>query len=105
MAGKVVQMDYDLISEASAQFSTAADVLRSVGAMLAAVVALLRTEAFLSFGTNAALAQYVADIEQQVNNLVTICEDGFAKPLLVAIQDHQQGDVTGKHYFGRGAGA
>jgi hypothetical protein len=34
-----------------------------------------------------------------VQNLATICQNDFAKPLSQAIADHKNGDVAGKNYF------
>ncbi len=95
----VVQMDYQTIGDVSKGFSTAADVLNTVGKVLEVLIGILRMSAFLSFGTSAALAQYLDGIKQQVQNLANVCQNDFAQPLLQAISDHQHGDVTGKSYF------
>jgi hypothetical protein len=102
MAGQVVQMDYQVIGNVSKGFSDASQALTAVGKVLDAAVQVLRAAAFLSFGTTLALAQYLENIETQVNKLATDCEEKFAKPLSAAIGDHRRGDVQGKNYFGRG---
>lgn len=102
MAGQVVQMDYAVVGDVSKGFSTAADVLNTVGKVLEVLVGILRATAFFSFGTSAALAQYLDNIKQKVQNLASICQNRFAQPLSAAIGDHRKGDVQGKSYFGQG---
>ncbi len=104
MAGNVVQMDYQVIGDVSKGFSTASQVLTTVGKVLDALVQILRATAFFSFGTSAALAQYLDNISQKVQNLANICEQRFAQPLMGAISDHRNGDVQGKSYFGKPLG-
>lgn len=101
MADTVVQMDYSQIKQVSDAFNTEAETLRTVGQALNMAVQALRAMAFASMGTSLALANYLEGIEKAVENLAKVCEDNFAKPLVVAIQDHQNGDVKGKSYFGR----
>jgi hypothetical protein len=100
MAGQVVEMDYQVIGDVSKGFSTASQVLTTVGKVLEALVQILRATAFFSMGTSAALAQYLDNIKQKVENLANICENRFAQPLMAAIGDHRKGDVQGKSYFG-----
>ncbi len=95
----VVQMDYTVIGDVSKGFSTAADVLNTVGKVLEVLVGILRATAFFSFGTSAALAQYLDNIKQKVQNLANICQNDFAQPLSQAISDHKKGDIQGKSYF------
>jgi hypothetical protein len=95
----VVLMDYQVIGDVSKGFSTAADALNTVGKILTVLINILRASAFLSFGTSAALAQYLDGINQQVQNLANVCQNDFAAPLLQARTDHQNGDVAGKNYF------
>ena len=104
MAGQVVQMDYAVITDVSKGFSTASQVLSTIGKVLQTLVEMLRATAFFSFGTSAALAQYLENIEQKVNNLSQICDQRFAQPLMAAIGDHRNGDVQGKSYFGKPLG-
>jgi len=52
-------------------------------------------------GTSAALAQYLDNIKQKVQNLAKICQE-FSDDLANAISDHKKGDVQGKRYFGEG---
>jgi hypothetical protein len=99
MAGQVVQMDYGVIGKASKDFSTASQALTAIGKVLEIAIGILRATAFFSLGTSAALAQYLDNIKQKVEKLAGICENTFAQPLLVAISDHQKGDVKGKSYF------
>jgi hypothetical protein len=101
MAGQVVQMDYAVIGDVSKGFGTARDVLNTVGKVLEVLVGILRATAFFSFGTSAALAQYLDNIKQKVNNLAKICQE-FSTDLGQAIGDHKKGDVQGKRYFGEG---
>ncbi len=102
MAGQVVQMDYAVVGDVSKGFSTASDVLKTVGKVLEVLVGILRATAFFSMGTSAALAQYLDNIRQKVENLANICQNRFAQPLSQAIGDHRKGDVQGKRYFGEG---
>jgi hypothetical protein len=101
MAGSVVQMDYNVISEVSKGFGTAADVLTTVGKVLEVLIGILRATAFFSAGTSLALANYLDVIKGKVNNLAKICRE-FSGDLARAIDDHKKGDVTGKRYFGQG---
>ena len=101
MAGQVIKMDYAVIGDVSKGFGTARDVLNTVGKVLEVLVGILRATAFFSFGTSAALAQYLDTIKQKVNNLAKICQE-FSTDLARAMGDHKKGDVTGKRYFGEG---
>ena len=101
MAGQVVQMDYAVIGDVSKGFSTAADVLTTIGKVLEVAIGILRATAFFSLGTSAALAQYLDTIKQKVQNLAKICTE-FSGDLSNAIGDHKKGDVQGKRYFGEG---
>lgn len=101
MAGNVVQMDYEVISSVSKGFDTANQMLTTIGKVLEALITVLRMSAFFSFGTSAALAQYLDVIKGKVNNLAKLCSE-FSGDLARAITDHKKGDVTGKRYFGEG---
>lgn len=101
MAGQVVQMDYAVIGDVSKGFGTAASVLTTVGKVLEVLVGILRATAFFSLGTSAALAQYLDNIKNKVNNLAKVCNE-FSGDLGNAIGDHKRGDVQGKRYFGEG---
>lgn len=101
MAGQVVQMDYAVIGDVSKGFGTARDTLTTVGKVLEILVNILRAMAFASFGTSLALAQYLDNIKNKVNNLAKICGE-FSGDLANAINDHKRGDVQGKRYFGEG---
>lgn len=103
MAGNTVQMDYAVIGDVSKGFSTASDVLTTVGKVLEVAIGILRATAFFSMGTSAALAQYLDVIKQKVQNLAKLCTE-FATNLSNAIGDHKNGDVQGKRYFGAGIG-
>jgi hypothetical protein len=93
-------MDYNVISEVSKGFGTAADVLTTVGKVLEVLIGILRATAFFSAGTSLALANYLDVIKGKVNNLAKICRE-FSGDLARAIDDHKKGDVTGKRYFGQ----
>ena len=101
MAGQVVQMDYQAIQKVSDGFKTAKEALESVGKVLELLIGILRAAAFFSFGTAAALAQYLDGIKQAVQKLAKICQE-FADDLARAIGDHKNGDFAGKRYFGEG---
>lgn len=101
MAGQVVQMDYEAIQRVSQGFTTAKETLTRVGQILEVLINVLRATAFFSFGTSAALAQYLDVIKQKVQKLAKICEE-FAGDLARAISDHKNGDFQGKRYFGEG---
>jgi hypothetical protein len=101
MAGQLVQMDYQVMSEVSKGFSTAAQMLTTIGKVLEALVQVLRAMAFASMGTSLALANYLDVIKGKVNNLAKVCTE-FSQDLARAIDDHKKGDVTGKRYFGEG---
>ncbi len=101
MATQVVQMDYKVVGEVSKGFATSRDVLTTVGQVLEALIQVLRAAALLSMGTSAALAQYLDNIKNKVNNLAKICNE-FSNDLSRAIDDHKRGDVQGKRYFGEG---
>jgi hypothetical protein len=94
-------MDYNVISEVSKGFGTAADVLTTVGKVLEVLIGILRATAFFSAGTSLALANYLDVIKGKVNNLAKICNE-FSGDLARAIDDHKKGDVKGKRYFGQG---
>jgi hypothetical protein len=94
-------MDYAVIGDVSKGFSTASDVLTTVGKVLEVAIGILRATAFFSMGTSLALAQYLDVIKQKVQNLAKICTE-FAGDLANAIGDHKKGDVAGKRYFGVG---
>jgi hypothetical protein len=64
-------------------------------------VGILRATAFFSLGTSAALAQYLDNIKQKVNNLAKLCNE-FSNDLARATNDHKRGDIEGKRYFGEG---
>jgi len=98
MAGQVVQMDYAVVGDVSKGFGTARDVLNTVGKVLEVLVGILRATAFFSMGTSAALAQYLDNIKQKVQNLAQLCQK-FSDNLARAIDDHKKGDVQGKTYF------
>jgi hypothetical protein len=99
MPVETILMDYTVVGDVSKGFSTAADVLNTIGKVLEVLVGILRATAFFSFGTSAALAQYLDNIKQKVQNLAGICQNDFATPLSRAITDHRNGDVKGKNYF------
>src|SRR5260370_35895761 len=98
MAGQVVQMDYAVVGDVSKGFGTASDVLNTVGKVLEVLVGILRATAFFSMGTSAALAQYLDNIKQKVQNLAQLCQK-FSDNLARAINDHKKGDVQGTTYF------
>jgi hypothetical protein len=98
MAGQVVQMDYAVVGDVSKGFGTARDVLNTVGKVLEVLIGILRATAFFSMGTSAALAQYLDNIKQKVQNLAQLCQK-FSDNLARAINDHKKGDVQGKTYF------
>lgn len=98
MAGQVVQMDYTVIGNVSKGFNTAHETLDAVGKVLEAAIEMLRASAIFSFGTTAALAQYLSLIKDKVQKLSKACV-WFSQNLARAIGDHQKGDVEGKHYF------
>ena len=101
MAGQVVQMDYAVIGDVSKGFGTARDMLTAVGKVLEILIGILRASALLSLGTSLALAQYLDNIKNKVNNLAKVCNE-FSNDLARAIGDHKKGDVQGKRYFGEG---
>ena len=101
MAGQVVQMDYAVIGDVSKGFGTARDMLTAVGKVLEILIGILRASALLSLGTSLALAQYLDNIKNKVNNLAKVCNE-FSNDLSRAIGDHKKGDVQGKRYFGEG---
>lgn len=101
MAGQVVQMDYAVIGDVSKGFGTARDMLTAVGKVLEILIGILRASALLSLGTSLALAQYLDNIKNKVNNLAKVCNE-FSNDLSRAIGDHKKGDVQGKKYFGQG---
>jgi len=68
-------MDYAVIGDVSKGFSTAADVLTTIGKVLEVAIGILRATAFFSLGTSAALAQYLDTIKQKVQNLAKICTE------------------------------
>jgi hypothetical protein len=103
MAGQVVQMDYAVIGDVSKGFGTARDMLTAVGKVLEILIGILRASALLSLGTSLALAQYLDNIKNKVNNLAKVCNE-FSNDLSRAIGDHKKGDVQGKRYFGEGVG-
>ncbi len=98
MAGQVVQMDYSIIGSVSKGFQTSAEMLDGVGKALEIAIDILRATAIFSFGTTAALAQYLTVIKQKVEKLSKACT-WFSQNLAQAIGDHRKGDVEGKHYF------
>ena len=101
MAGQVVQMDYAVVGDVSKGFGTSSQTLTVVGKVLEVAVGILRATAFFSLGTSAALAQYLDNIKQKVNNLAKLCNE-FSNDLARAIDDHKRGDIQGKRYFGEG---
>ena len=101
MAGQIVQMDYQAIGNVSKGLTTAKETLTAVGKVLEVLINALRAAAFFSFGTSAALANYLDVIKQKVNKLAKLCEE-FAGDLSRAIGDHKNGDTAGKRYFGEG---
>jgi hypothetical protein len=101
MAGQVVQMDYKVVGDVSKGFATSRDVLKAVGQVLEVLIGVLRAAALFSFGTSAALAQYLDNIKKKVEALAKVCNE-FSDDLARAITDHKKGDVEGKRYFGEG---
>lgn len=101
MAGQVVQMDYGVVTDVSKGFQTSAEVLTVVGKVLEGVVATLKATAFASGGTSLALALYYENIQKKVNVVAKLCNE-FSRDLSRAVQDHKNGDVGGKQYFGEG---
>jgi hypothetical protein len=98
MAGQVVQMDYQVITNVSKGFDTQHQVLDATGKVLNVAIQALRAAAFWSLGTSLALANYLQVILDKVKKLSTVCV-WFSKNLAQAVTDHQNGDVEGKHYF------
>lgn len=94
----VVQMDYDQITMSANGYKAAADALRGVAKALEAAIQILRASAFLSFGTTAALAQYLEGIKNALEKVAQVCEK-LSKGLMQAMTDHKNGDVTTKGYF------
>jgi len=101
MAGNVVQMDYGVMTNASKKFAKASSTLTLVGKMLTIIIGVLRTAAFFSAGTSAALANYLEVIKTKVNKLAKLCTE-FSEDLARAVTDHKSGDLKGKKYFGEG---
>jgi hypothetical protein len=98
MAGQVVQMDYQVITNVSKGFDTCSQSLDATGKLLTIAIQALRAAAFFSLGTSLALANYLSVIKDKVEKLSKVCI-WFAKNLAQAVKDHQTGDVQGKHYF------
>ena len=96
-----VQMDYKVVGQASKMFSTTATMLKTVSKVLAGLIQILRASAFFSAGTSLALANYLENIKNMIDNLVKVCEE-FAGDLSRAINDHKRGEVDAKGYFGEG---
>jgi hypothetical protein len=101
MAGNVVKMDYGVMTNASKRFEKASTTLTLVGKMLTVLIGILRTAAFFSAGTSAALANYLEVIKNKVNKLAKLCTE-FSQDLARAVTDHKSGDLKGKSYFGEG---
>lgn len=101
MAGDVVQMDYEVMMNVSKGFETQASALEKVSKVLQALINILRTMAFLSGGTAAALARYYEVIKQKIDILAKLCRE-FSSDLARAVDDHKKGDIKGKSYFGEG---
>jgi len=99
--GQVVQMDYQVVLAVSAGFQTSAQTLRMVAKALEAAIQILRAMAFASLGTSLALANYLENIKNKIENLAKICEE-FAGDLKRAVDDHKRGDIKGGTYFGEG---
>ena len=103
MATQMVEMDYKVVTQASKMFGTTADMLKTVGKVLEALIQVLRATAFFSGGTSLALANYLENIKNKINNLAKVCQE-FEGDLARAVSDHKKGDVQGKRYFGEGVG-
>lgn len=101
MAKQVVQMDYSVIADVSRGFASARGILKNVSKVLSALVKILVGSAFLSFGTNLALARYLRNVNNKIKHLANVCGE-FSGDLAQAIEDHKRGEVKGKRYFGEG---
>jgi hypothetical protein len=101
MAGNVVQMDYGTINKVAQGFSETEDALKLILRLVQAAIQVLKDTAFLSGPIGAAMLVYFETIRQKATNLQKICHE-FAGDLRAAVQDHVNGDVEGKSYFGEG---
>ena len=99
--GTVVAMTYQPVLEVSRGFAQAAQVLRTVSKVLAALVQILRAMAFASMGTSLALANYLENIQKKCENLAKICDE-FSGDLKRGVDDHKRGDYKAGSYFGEG---
>lgn len=101
MAGQTIQMDYPSIQNTIKGFRAQSDVVKAVGQVGEMLFQVLEMGAFMC----PPLAQYYSQCKDAVKNTtkdLTNELESFATKLEGAIQDHKNGDATGKSYFGAG---
>jgi hypothetical protein len=101
MAGQVVQMDYPVVQSTAQGFRQQSEFIQGVGKAAVITFGVLEASAFLC----PPLARYYARCKDAVEKKTKELSDTlleFAKDLDLAVKDHQNGDSSGKSYFGKG---
>lgn len=101
MAGQVVQMDYPVVQATSKMFMGQSQIILGIGKASEVQFTILEMGAFWC----PPLAQYYKMCKENVAKKTKELSDTlqeFAKDLDQAVEDHKNGDSTGKSYFGKG---
>jgi hypothetical protein len=93
-------MDYDVMEAVAKGFDAAAATCRAIAKVLQTLVTILKANFFMRMFYEA-LIRWLEGIQKALENLAKVCEE-FAGDLRLAVQYHQQGDVTS--IFGEGVG-
>ena len=101
MAGQVIQMDYPVVQSTAEGFRTQSDVILGVGRAAVVLFTVLEATSFMC----PPMAQYYGRCKDAVDKKSkelskTLLE--FGSDLDAAVKDHQNGDSSGKSYFGKG---
>jgi len=99
MAGKVeTAMDYEPVETMAKTFDGLGDTFKTAAKVLEVQIAILKAQAFVSFGATALMAAYLENIKPHLENLSAQSEE-LNRDLTAAIKFHQEADQAGAGKF------
>ena len=101
MAGPIVQMDYAVVGDVAKGFTERSEQAKVIGQVTNTVISGLLMNPIVSMIIGPKLRAINNAVQQKTRDISKICDE-FNRDLTQAIQDHKDGDFTGKHYFGLG---
>lgn len=98
MASPDVSMNIPDVEQMAKTFDTMADVAKAIAKALKIIIATLNAVAFISFGSTAAMAQFLERIQPRVERLGEKFEE-LNLDLYGAIISYRDGDNSGSQRF------